>query len=287
VKGIQREKPWQRDPVTGVILGAEPFALGEGSHAVLFLHGWSSTPRELRFLAERAARAGFHCLGPLLLGHGTRLSDLASTRFPDFLAAAEKAYDTLAASHARVSVCGLSMGGLLGLQLAVRRPVAGLVLVAPFLYPSGSTCGLPNRWLVGRVPLPGIMAKRLPGPITDPAGAEGHIAYHAMPTGSMVSVVLAGRRFAAQVPKVACPALILHSIHDSTSHFSGSQMLIERLGSEDKTLVAFNRGNHVITLDCDRERVEETVVDWLVKRCVGRKENTGAMKPALSSLFPE
>lgn len=240
--------------------------MGEGPHAVLFLHGWSSSPRELRFLAGRLAGAGFRCEGPLLKGHGTRLADLAPTRFADFMGAAEKAFDSLAASHPRVSVCGLSMGGLLGLRLATVRPVANLVLVAPFLFPSGSTLGLPNRWLVGRIPLPALMAKSKGGPIMDPAGAADHIAYHAMPTRSMVSVVRAGRAFAAQVPKVACPALILHSVHDGTSDFSGSQMLMRRLGSEDKTLVAFNRGNHVITLDFEKERVEETVVEWLGRR---------------------
>ncbi|MDB5050680.1 MAG: esterase [Fibrobacteres bacterium] len=287
MKGIQLEKPWQRDPVTGVILGAEPFAMGEGSHAVLFLHGWSSSPRELRFLGDRVAQAGFRCRGPLLKGHGTRLSDLEPTRFPDFLAAAESEFDALAAAHDRVSVCGLSMGGLLGLQLAARRPVANLVLIAPFLTPSGATCGLPNRWLVGRVPLPAIMAKRLPGPIADPAGTESHIAYHAMATRSMVSVVEAARGFSAYIPKVVCPTLILHSIHDTTSDFAGSEMLIRRLGSEDKTLVVFNRGNHVITLDYEKERLEETALEWLIKRRsvstipsgVGSRESGEKRKP--------
>jgi carboxylesterase len=287
VKGIQTEKPWQRDPVTGVILGAEAFAMGEGSHAVLFLHGWSSSPRELRPLAGRIARAGFHCRGPLLKGHGTRLADLMPTRFPDYLEEAEGAFDSLAAAHDRVSVCGLSMGGLLALQLAARRRVANLVLVAPFLTPSGATLGLPNRWLVGRVPLPPIMAKHLPGPIADPAGAESHIAYHAMATRSMVSVVEAARAFVPEVPKVACPTLILHSIHDTTSDFAGSELLIRRLGSEDKALVAFNRGNHVITLDYEKERLEETASEWLIKRRsvstipsgVGSRESGEKRKP--------
>lgn len=264
--GIQAEGSAKRDPVTGVILGAEPFSFGEGREAVLFLHGWTSTPRELRFLAERIARSGFHCQGPLLPGHGTCLADLAPTRFPDYLEAAEKAYEALAASHARVTVCGLSMGGLLGLELAVRRPVAGLILVAPFIHPSGRTLGLPNRWLVGRVPLPATLPKSAGGPIADPEGAKDHIAYHAMPTGSMVSVVRAARAFLPKCGRVACPALILHSVGDATSDFTGSQLLIEKLGGEDKTLVAFNRGNHVITLDYHKQRIEETADRWLSAR---------------------
>ena len=51
-----------RDPATGLIRGAEPYDFspsGSGDpppHAVLFLHGWSSSPRELRFLARRVAK---------------------------------------------------------------------------------------------------------------------------------------------------------------------------------------------------------------------------------------
>ncbi|MEO6096913.1 MAG: alpha/beta fold hydrolase [Fibrobacteria bacterium] len=264
--GVQSEKPFARDPVTGVILGAEPFSLGSGSHAVLFLHGWHSTPRELRFLAQRLADAGFHCRAPLLKGHGTRIQDLAATRFPDYLAEAERAFDALSASHERVSVCGLSMGGLLGLMLATKRPVANLMLVAPFLSPAGMTAGIPNRWLIGRVPLWGDISKSPGGPIQDPLGLEGHIAYHAMPAHAMVSVVVAARRFAPKVREVSCPTLILHSIHDTTSDFAGTQMLIEKLGSQDKTLVAYNRGNHVITLDYEKKALEESVVEWLKRR---------------------
>ena len=266
MKGIQAEKTRPRDPVTGVILGAEPFRMGAGSHAVLCLHGWSSSPRELRFLAERLAAAGFHCHGPLLAGHGTRLEDLIPTRFADYLADAVKAYDALAAGHERVSVCGLSMGGLLGLRLAVLRPVANLVLIAPFLSPSGTTFGLPNRWLAGRVPLPAILAKSPEGPIEDPEGARDHIAYHASPSRSMISVAEAARGFIADVPKVVSPALILHAIRDTTSDFAGSELLIEKLGSRDKSLVAYNRGNHVITLDYEKERLEETALTWLSHR---------------------
>lgn len=266
MKGIQRERPWPRDPVTGVIQGAESFGFGTGAHAILFLHGWSSTPRELRFLAKRCADAGYHCRGPLLKGHATRLHELAPTRFSDYLEQSEREFDALAAAYGRVSVCGLSMGGLLALHLAAARPVANLVLIAPFLSPAGKTFGLPNRWLIGRVPLSGNITKREGGPVDEPLSRDTHISYHAMPAQSMVSVVLAARRFARRVPEVASPTLILHSVHDTTSDFRGSKHLIERLGSEDKTLVAYNSGNHVITLDYQKDALEQTTLDWLSRR---------------------
>jgi carboxylesterase len=253
-------------PVTEVIRGAEPFAFGEGPDGILFLHGWTSSPRELRFLAEKIAPLGFRCEGPLLKGHGTTLEELAPTRFAEYLAGSEAAYTDLASRHARVFVCGLSMGGLLALHLARKFPVAGQVLIAPFLLPAGKTLGLPNRWLIGRVPLPATLAKGKDGPILDPEGRTGHIAYAAMPSASMVSVVAAARALRTSLPQIHAPTLVFHSVHDRTSDFHGSQLLIENLGCEDKALVAFNRGNHVLTLDFPRARLEAETMAWLDRR---------------------
>lgn len=269
---LQEEKPFPRDPDTQVIRGAEAFDFppaggrDAGHHAVLFLHGWTSTPRELRFLAAKVAAAGFRCVGPRLKGHGLTVRALHGVRFRDHLREAEEAFGRLAMSHERVSVCGLSLGGLLALNLAVRRRVANLLLVAPFLKPAGSTFGLPNAWLVGRVPLPRYVGKNVGGPIDDPEGAAGHIAYHAMPAEEMASIVQAARDFAGLEKAVTCPTLVFHGVHDKTSDFAGSLALMGTLGSEDKTLVAYNRGNHILTLDYDRERLEATAVEWLSRR---------------------
>ncbi len=264
--GNQTEKAREHDPVTGVILGAEPFTLGSGSHAILFLHGWTSSPRELRFLAQEVAAAGFTCYGPLLPGHGLTMEALAPTRYSDYLSHAISVFDDLTIRYDRVSVCGLSMGGLLGLQMALTREVANLVLIAPFLRPWGRTFGIPNDWLIGRVPLPGTISKSSAGPIKYAKAAEDHIAYHAMPAAAMVSVVDASRRLRNRAVGVTCPVLIHHDVNDTTSDIAGSLHLIKSLGSIDKTLRVYQRGKHVITLDFDRAQIESETVAWLTRR---------------------
>jgi esterase/lipase len=82
----------------------------------------------------------------------------------------------------------------------------------------------------------------------------------------MVSVVVAARRMLASLPRVQAPTLIFHARKDRTSDFRGSQIMLERLGTEDKTLMAFNRGNHVLTLDYPRLRLEAETCAWLSAR---------------------
>jgi carboxylesterase len=292
---MQEERPFPRDPVTQVIRGAEAFdfapgppppaadpsrnhgradgasALADGridraTPAILFFHGWTSTPREMRFLAERFADRGYRCVGHRLKGHGLTVRALQGVSFQDHLEEAGEAFGRLAMEHDRVTLCGLSLGGLLALNVAARRRVDHLILIAPFMKPAGATLGVPNAWLVGRVPLGDMVAKDERGPIDDPAGLKDHIAYHAMPAREMASVVQGARDFEGLEKDVTCPVLILHGVHDRTSDFSGSLALMARLGSEDKTLVAFNRGNHVITLDSERARLEATALEWLDRR---------------------
>lgn len=265
---MQEEKPFPRDPETQVIRGAEAFdfapaALGRHTPAILFFHGWTSTPREMRFLAARFADRGYRCVGHRLKGHGLTVRALQGVTFEDHLAEAGEAFGALAMEHDSVSLCGLSLGGLLSLNVAARRRVANLILIAPFMKPAGATFGVPNAWLVGRVPLGDMVAKDARGPIDDPEGLKDHIAYHAMPAKEMASVVQGARDFEGLEKDVTCPVLLLHGVHDRTSDFSGSVGLMARLGTEDKTLIAYNRGNHVITLDYPRAALESAAVEWL------------------------
>src|ERR1700712_3791468 len=93
--------------------GAEPWeAAGSGSSAdvgVLVLHGFTGNPQSMRPLAEAFAAVGFTVSLPLLPGHGTQVEDMLATRWTDWSAAAEDAYQWLAARCRTVIVPGLSM----------------------------------------------------------------------------------------------------------------------------------------------------------------------------------
>lgn len=261
------EKPFPRDPLTGIIRGAEPFAFGHGEHAVLLLHGWTSTPREMRGLGEALAEKGFACAGPLLPGHGTTLRALERTDFRVLLTAAENAFAALAANHSKVSVIGLSGGGLLALHLALRRRCENLALLAPYLRPAGKLLGIPKHvWLRLLRPPVRLWPKSEAGPILDPEAARDHIAYHAMPMPGILGLMRAADAVWERAGSLFNPTLILHATADATSDFSASCHLLQSLGSEDKRLVALSRSNHILPLDKDRDRVKTEILDFLEAR---------------------
>src|ERR1700741_5085481 len=93
-------------------------------HAVLMLHGLSSSPLELRFLARYLNAEGFTACAPVLPGYSAGSEEAAMEAWLD---AAVREYDALAARFAHVSICGLSIGAALALTLAHRRPQAQAV----------------------------------------------------------------------------------------------------------------------------------------------------------------
>src|SRR5689334_5660721 len=96
----------------GALRGGDPSPVrvdGKGP-AVLALHGYGGTPFEVRLVVEVAQELGLAAYAPLLPGHGTHARELARTRFPDWLAAAETALDSLVGSSGHAVVAGLSLG---------------------------------------------------------------------------------------------------------------------------------------------------------------------------------
>ena len=85
-----------------------------GAIGVLLIHGFGGSPRSLQELAGRLVAAGYTVALPLLAGHGRTPEDMEASRWTEWTADVEKAYDWLRARTDRVFVCGLSMGGHAG-----------------------------------------------------------------------------------------------------------------------------------------------------------------------------
>src|SRR5262249_45623503 len=83
--------------------------------------------------AEYLAEAGLTVSLPRLPGHGTTWQEMARTRWEDWYAEVDRAFDELRATAGEIFVMGLSMGGCLALRLAELRgqAISGLVLVNP------------------------------------------------------------------------------------------------------------------------------------------------------------
>ena len=106
------------------------FILGQGRTGVLLVHGLGGTPIEFKLVAKGLARNGFKVYCCQLAGHCGSTEDLIKTKWEDWYASVEESFEVLRKDCDTIVVGGLSMGAVLALHLAAKRPdeVLGLAL---------------------------------------------------------------------------------------------------------------------------------------------------------------
>lgn len=210
----------------------------EGGSPVVFVHGTRLSRTSWAPQADRL-RDEFRIVMPDLPGHGTRADE------PFTLDAAARVVESAIDEGAggRAVVCGLSLGGYVGIEVATRSPerVAGLVLAGATQEPVGGW-SIPYRALelllthVPRGPFDAanrwFFRRRYPPETSEPVIAGGF-----WPKGGAAALdALVGERFAPRLAAYPGPVLVLN----------GSLDVIFRLGERAFLAAATNGRRHVL-----------------------------------------
>jgi len=240
--------------------GAEPWSAAGGPAGALCLHGFTGSPASMWPVAVALAAAGFTVELPRLPGHGTTVDDMITTGWADWTAAAETAYQDLAARCEQVVVAGLSMGGSLTLRLAARHPeIAGIVCINPAVVAQPAEVLDMVR---------GMLAEgedRLPGGASDIADPDvvGN-AYPQTPLGPLVSFMEGLDALQPDLGRITSPLLLMTSPNDHVVPPTDSDALAAAVSGPVER-VTLERSYHVATLDYDRELVAEHAVAFARK----------------------
>ena len=245
-----------------VLPGAEPWsATGTEPVGALCIHGFTGNPSSMRGVAEAFAAAGLHVELPRLPGHGTVVDDMLDTRWDDWAAEAEAAYQRLVARVDRVVVAGLSMGGTLALRVAADHPeVAGLVLVNPAAQPFAVelTEMVEGMLAEGQEVMAGIGSD-----IADPDATES--AYEGTPLRPLLSFAVDGiEPVSHEYPSMTMPLLLITSRNDHVVDPAASDFLAEHYGGPVERIL-LDRSYHVATQDYDRELIFAEAVSFAQK----------------------
>jgi carboxylesterase len=244
-----------------IIRGAEPFYFKGDEVGCLLVHGFTGTPKEMRWLGERLAEDGRTVLGVRLAGHATTPEEMSTTTWHDWYASVVEGYRQLRAECKQVFVLGLSLGGDLVLQLAAHERVAGVVAMAtpvhihdwkiPILRPF-------RRWI-----------KYWPkgeSDLQDPVMRAAHLEYDVMPTACVVSLLDCVKIVERALPRVTAPMLLIHSKQDTTVPPDEMQFIYDHITSNDKEMLLVERGCHIVCEDVERETVLARIRAWLAER---------------------
>lgn len=224
----------------------------------LILHGFTGNLHTVRALAPMCEARGLSYAMPLLRGHGTVPEDLVGVTWHDWYADAERALLDLSADGARVIVFGLSMGGLVTLDLAARHPdrIAGVVTIAAALalrsplLPLLPVIGLFTSWWSGKPE----------ATLSEPA------AYDRFPLCGLRSLLEYQEVVTGRLGRVQVPLLAVQSWSDQTVKPVSARRIIDGVASRDKELARFSRARHDMLLGCEKEAVVARIGAWVDAR---------------------
>lgn len=102
------------------------------NHAVLLLHGFTTSPQQLSNLIDLLEKEKITFYAPTILGFGLNSTQLLKeVRYEDWFRQALESFDLLQNFAEEVSVVGHSMGGVLATFVAEQRKVKHLILSSP------------------------------------------------------------------------------------------------------------------------------------------------------------
>src|SRR5262249_55899145 len=170
--------------------------------------------------------------------------------------------DAMLARCRRVAVVGQSLGGLLALHAAARRPeLAAVAALATPLWLGGISGPVAGRPA-------GPLGRRVPG---DPqrGGSDGrdkrvraeNPCYDAIPTRALGELLAFMRVVDAVLPEVKPPVLVLHGRRDHTAPVACAARIAERAHAERVRIL--DRSFHLIAVDVERDVVATEVIEFI------------------------
>lgn len=232
-----------------------PFDLGFGAPVVL-IHGFTSTPFEMRFIGSHLARHGFRAVGIRLPGHGLDPFALERATASDWVDAARAALFRLSQGRP-VHLVGQSMGALISMLLAAEHParVRSLALCAPAVRVTAM------RSILLRLTRLRILTARLRFYDKGPSDLHDLLMRRRLPNIGRVPTAAAEQfarlqaRARRVLPDITAPTVIIYSEKDGTVPAHVALESARRIGSRPVRMVRLERSSHIVTLDVERSRV--------------------------------
>lgn len=269
---------------------ASPSVMGEfgffkkmGTTAVLFVHGITGTPTEMKFFARQFELSGFTIACPQLKGHCGTFSELKWSRWEDWLESLRRCCLFLNQHFEKVFIVGLSLGAILGFKLSLMHDlkIDGIVALSPTLFFDGWNVST-TQWLIGAAvvfsplryictfkdgPPYGIkdeyMRNRVMKILNGRKEVSKQIGHMQVPALTMYETVRLIRSVKKDLNKIKAPVLMVHSREDDLASLKNPDYLKKHLGSARVETLFIDDSYHVIPLDHKRDEVAQQAIQFI------------------------
>jgi len=250
----------------GIIIGAEEFILeGENNICWYLIHGYTSTPDEMREVAESIHKEfGDTVFVTRLKGHGEVPGNILGLTLDDWFVQTSEEFDILSKKCNKINLVGFSFGGTLITRLAETKKVNNSYLLSPYLFSTYNFYQVfkTETYLNIFGNIFNYSKKTKIGQINSPTGLEKHIAYWNMPFTPVKDSAPFIKNVINNLSKISTPILLQQSKNDKTSDIKSSVYVYNNISSKDKELIIFEKSNHIIVEDYDKNTVIKNIIDF-------------------------
>jgi esterase/lipase len=181
---------------------------GQSRGIAILVHGLSDTAFAMRDIGEALTQVCYESRLILLPGHGTRAGDLLTTRHSHWQDTLDYLIDQAVQEHDNIVLAGFSLGAVLTLDAAIRRPndINGVIGISPAYFLSSSRIA---KWAGLAAPLMRWV---------DRGVADDPMRYEAMPTRGVAETWAAMQHLQRNLKKfgpVNVPWMLAQSMDDA------------------------------------------------------------------------
>ncbi len=238
-----------------------PFLLEGEENGILLLHGFTGSVSHMRPLGEALHQRGYTVKGINLPGHALDEKAMGESGWQEWLQAAKEATLELLDRCQTVTVCGLSMGGVIALLIAEQMKINACV-------PISAPMATQNKLM----PLAAVFAPLYPRVAWNShndhhAGLDKNYdyGYSGFPTRKATDlnhlIKLARRNLFA----IHCPVLCVQSGGDETIWQGSGDCILDGINAEYKQKLWLEGVPHVCTISRELPAIVEAV-DALVQK---------------------
>jgi len=235
---------------------------GTNGKGVLLIHGWTSTPYEVRRLGVFLNEAGYTVYGPQLKGHGTVPKDLENVKGSAWLNDAREGYEKLKNECEKVFVGGTSIGASIAILLASeKKDIAGLILMAtPYKIKFEKLAFFLAEALRG---IKTYNKKYYPPTFGVSTSITRLISYQTYPVKSAIESFYLIKRARESLKNVFQPCLLMQSSNDHLVSKNSIKHIYDGISSKEKKMKYIRRAYHTFISDIKNKSVFEDILAFI------------------------
>jgi carboxylesterase len=235
---------------------------GTSDTCVILVHGWTSTPYEMRVLGKQLNAEGFGVDAPLLSGHGTRPEDLENVTWQDWQEDVHKAFKRVKKQYKKVYIGGMSLGGSLSLHVASNvKEVDGLILMSTPYKMRHEKMGFCVAHITKQ--FVDYKKKYYPRVLNPEPSITQLISYQRYPISSAFEAFDAIKQTHKKLHKIEQPTFLIQPQKDHLIAKSSVFEIYKRLSSQQKEMRLIRKASHNFMGNGKHKQVFDDVVKFV------------------------